>query len=163
MIRLKTSQGRLWAAFGADGFVVALHSQEDMGRAAVERGIITSGAARNGRQLAKRVSPYKEQPEPFRGVRDLRSDGSLMCQAFKAGKAGDWAEFPNNDKLSFWASVQVREFYSQMEQIDEDRRNIAQLVLLESTDFLKRIIVPVEGHGGVTLSYVCTHLPSIPA
>ena len=87
--------------------VGTFHSQEHMGRAAVERGI-KSGAARNGRQLAKRVSPYKEQPELFRGVRDLRSDGSLMCQAFQAGKAGDWAEFPNNDKLSFWASVQVR-------------------------------------------------------
>ena len=29
-------------------------------------------------------------------------------------------------------------------------------------DFLRRIIAPVDGMGGVTLSYVCTHCKSFP-
>ena len=35
-------------------------------------------------------------------------------------------------------------------------------VLLKSTDFLRRIIVLVEGQGGVTLSYVCPHCHRVP-
>ena len=43
--------------------------------------------------------------------------------------------------------------YNEVEQEDEDRQSIAQDILGKSTDFLKRIIVPVESQGGVTLSY----------
>ena len=37
-----------------------------------------------------------------------------------------------------------------------------QDILRKSTDFLRRIIVPVEGLGGVTLSYVCSHCLRVP-
>ena len=36
-------------------------------------------------------------------------------------------------------------------------RSLYRIFLRKSTDFLRRIIVPVEGQGGVTLSYVCPH------
>ena len=87
------------------------HSQENMGQAAVGRGI-KSGAARNGRQLANRVSPYKEQLELLRDVRDLQSDGSLIRQAFHCRKVGRPVGIPSHDKLRVWARVQVRECYS---------------------------------------------------
>ena len=51
----------------------------------------------------------------------------------------------------------MREGYNEVEQEDEDRQSIVQDILRESTDFLRRIIVPVEGQGGVTLSYVWSH------
>ena len=35
-------------------------------------------------------------------------------------------------------------------------------VLRKSTDFLMRIIAPVDGMGGVNLSYVCPHCNSFP-
>ena len=44
-----------------------------------------------------------------------------------------------------------------VEQDDEDRRRIAQQILLKSTDFLRRIMAPASGQGGITLSYVCPH------
>ena len=74
-----------------------------------------------------------------------------MRKAFKAGTAGDWADAMNSDRLNAWTSAKLRECYSEVESEDE------QLDLQKSTDFLKRIIVPVEGQGGVTLSYVCPH------
>ena len=48
----------------------------------------------------QRVSLFKEELELLREVRDLRFDGSLMRPAFSAGKAGDCADFFNNDKRS---------------------------------------------------------------
>ena len=41
--------------------------------------------------------------------------------------------------------------------MDEERKIIVQLILQKRKDFLRRIIVQVEGQGGVTLSFVCPH------
>ena len=38
-------------------------------------------------------------------------------------------------------------------QDDDQLKSIVQQIMLKSTDFLRRITVPVEGQGGVTLSY----------
>ena len=59
------------------------------------------------------------------------------------------------DKLNAWPSVKLRESYSEVEQKDEERKSIVQQILDKSTDFLRRVTVPVEGQGAVTLSYVC--------
>ena len=40
---------------------------------------------------------------------------------------------------------------------DDGRQSIAQEILLKNTCFLRRMIVPVEGQGGVTLSHMCPH------
>ena len=45
----------------------------------------------------------------------------------------------------------------QARQEDDQRKSIMQKVMQRSTDFLRRIIAPVQGQGGVTLSYVCPH------
>ena len=42
------------------------------------------------------------------------------------------------------------------------RLGIVQEILRKSTDFLRRIIAPVGGRGGVTLSYICPHCNSFP-
>ena len=45
---------------------------------------------------------------------------------------------------------------------DIGRFSIAQKIRGKSTDFLRRIIAPVDGMGGVTLSYVCPHCNCFP-
>ena len=40
--------------------------------------------------------------------------------------------------------------------------SIAQETIRTSTDILRRIIAPVDGTGGVTLSYVCPHCSCFP-
>ena len=85
-----------------------------------------------------------------------------MRQALKAGSSGDWAEFLKNDNLNAWSSAKLRESDSEVEREDEERKCIVQQILQKSTDFLRRIIVPVEGQGGVTLSYVCLRCHQCP-
>ena len=80
----------------------------------------------------------------LRAVRDWGLDGSLMRQALAPRKLGDWADFLENKKVSVWASVKVRECNSEVEQEDEHRKTIAQQIVHRSTDFLRRIIVPVR-------------------
>ena len=50
-----------------------------------------------------------------------------------------------------------RESCSEVVQEDVDRQSIVLEILLTSTDFLRRICVPVEGQGAVSMSYVCPH------
>ena len=45
---------------------------------------------------------------------------------------------------------------------DEGQKSIVQQILQKSTDFLRRIILPVEGPGRVTLSFVCPHRNGFP-
>ena len=40
--------------------------------------------------------------------------------------------------------------------------SIVQEIMLRSTDYLRRIIAPVGGQGGVTMSYLCPHCNSFP-
>ena len=70
--------------------------------------------------------------------------------------------FFENDRLSAWTSVKVRECHNEVEQEDDDRQSTAQQILQESTDFLRRFFVLVEGQGGVTLSYSCLHCHRYP-
>ena len=67
--------------------------------------------------------------------------------------------FLGSGKVSVWTSAKVREGDHEVEPEDEDRQSIVQDILRKSTDFLMRIIVPVEG---VTLSYVSPHCHRFP-
>ena len=103
--------------------------------------------------------PNTEELELLREVMDdLRFDGSLMRQPLAAGKLGDWAGFLEDEKLSVRASVKVRECHNEVEQEDEIRKTVAQQILQKNTDFLRRIIVPVEGQGGGLHCRVCAHI-----
>ena len=68
-------------------------------------------------------------------------------------------ELLGRNKRSIWTSAKVRECYSEVEQEDEGRVSIAQAILRKSTGFLRRITAPIDGVGGVTLSYVCHRIP----
>ena len=56
----------------------------------------------------------------------------------------------------------LKESYFQARQEDEQRKSIVQQVVPRSADFLRRIIVPVQVQGGVTLSYACLHCHGFP-
>ena len=45
--------------------------------------------------------------------------------------------------------MKVRDCYNQVEQEDDGRQSNVEDILRKSTDFLRRIIVPVDGPGGV--------------
>ena len=85
----------------------------------------------------------------------------IMRRAHYPGKSGNWEsyneEFQKDGTLSAWASFKVKECYEKVESEEKGRLSIAQDILRNSMDFLMRIIVPNDGVGGVTLSYVWTH------
>ena len=56
----------------------------------------------------------------------------------------------------------IREAYEKVAMDDIGRLGIVQEILRKSTDFLRRIIAPVDGMGGVTLSHVCPHCNCFP-
>ena len=56
----------------------------------------------------------------------------------------------------------MRECYNEVEAEDEGRLSIAQDILRNNTDFVRRIIAPNGGVGGITLSYVCPHCRCFP-
>ena len=49
-----------------------------------------------------------------------------------------------------------------MAKYEAERLNIVQGIMLKSTDFLRRIIAPAGGQGGVTLSYLCPNCTKFP-
>ena len=63
----------------------------------------------------------------------LPLEGPLMRPAYKASKTGDWAEFLRCDRLSAWSSVKLRECYCAVEQADEERKSMLQLIFQKST------------------------------
>ena len=73
----------------------------------------------------------------------------MVRKTIKAASGDDWSELTRSEGLNPWMTAKLwrgRE--------DDQRISIVQQVLQRSTDFLRRIIAPVEGQGGVALSYV---------
>ena len=65
-------------------------------------------------------------------------------------------------KSSVWASGAIRESYEKVVKEEAGRLGIVREILRKSTDFLWRIIAPVGGSGGGTLSYIWPHCNSFP-
>ena len=90
----------------------------------------------------------------------MRLEGTMIRQAMKAGKADDWSELLKSDNA--WTRVKIQECHNEVKQEDDERKSVVQHILQRSTDFLRRIIVPGGGHGGVPLSYVCPQCHRFP-
>ena len=65
-------------------------------------------------------------------------------------------------KASEWAFDRVEEAFEKVAQDEAEKVSIVQKIMLRSTDYLRRIIAPVGGQGGVTMSYLCPHCNSFP-
>ena len=58
----------------------------------------------------------------------------------------------------------LKEHVKHLKKVEKDEAGSMSVVqgILLRTDFLRRIISPVGGQGGVTLAYVCPHCNSLP-
>ena len=70
--------------------------------------------------------------------------------------------FRKKMKASEWASDRIKEAFEKVAQVEAEKVGTVQEIVLRSTDYLRRIIVPVGGQGGVTMSYLCPHCNSFP-
>ena len=65
-------------------------------------------------------------------------------------------------KASEWTLDRIKEAFEQVAQDEAENVSIVQEIMLRSTDYLRRIIAPVGGQGGVTMSFLCPHCNSFP-
>ena len=49
----------------------------------------------------------------------------------------------------------IKEAFELVAQDEAEKMSSVQEIMLKSTDYLRRIIAPVGGQGGVTMSYLC--------
>ena len=80
----------------------------------------------------------------------------IMRNSYIAMRDDSWEEIRNGcrekEKSSEWTLEQIREAYEKVAKEESGRLGIEQENLRKSTDFLRRIIAPVGGRRGVTLS-----------
>ena len=82
---------------------------------------------------------------------DLPVPGRISAESDEGGQADGWSETLDNDELNSWTVAKLKKSHYQARQEDDQRKSIVQRVVTKSTDFLRRIIAPVEGQGGYTV------------
>ena len=65
-------------------------------------------------------------------------------------------------KASDWAFDRIKEAFELIAQDEAEKMSIVQEIMLRSADYLRRIIAPVGGQGGVTMLYLCRNCNSFP-
>ena len=89
-----------------------------------------------------------------------------MKKGFTALKAGDWEEhkdiFRIYVKATEWAFDRIKEAFEKVTQNEAEKLSIVQEITIRSTDYLRCIIAPFGGQGGVTMSYLCPNCNSFP-
>ena len=60
--------------------------------------------------------------------------------------------YRDGEKSSEWTLERIREAYEKVARDEIRRMGVVQEILRKSTDILRRVIAPVGGKGGVTLS-----------
>ena len=65
-------------------------------------------------------------------------------------------------KASERAFDRIKESFDLVAQDEAEKMSIVQEIMLRSTGHLWRIIAPVGGQGGVTMSYLCPNCNSFP-
>ena len=65
-------------------------------------------------------------------------------------------------KATEWAFERIKEAFELAAQDEARMVSIVQEIMFKRTDYLRRVIAPVGGQGGVTMSYLCPHCNSFP-
>ena len=115
---------------------------------------------RSTRNVAAGVALHSSGASQKESGHRLQCPNSASC--VQCRKVGYWESFKEDfrekkGKISEWTFERLQEAYDKVASEDIDRLSIGQEILKKSTDFLRRIIAPVDGMGGATLSYVCPH------
>ena len=77
--------------------------------------------------------------------RNMQLPGTLVRKAIKAYRADDWSELMKSDEPNPWMMAKLKEICYQARQEDDQLKSFVQQIKQKSTDFLRRIIAPVEG------------------
>ena len=143
----------------------SFHHQKSMGKDEFS-GRRSRTTRRNARSVSART-PSKEVLEQVKRNADTDCNAQICAARAMQGSSGNWESFKEEfqkkkGKLSEWTLERLQEAYDKVASEDIGRLSIAQEILRKMTDFLRRIIAPVDGMGGVTMSHVCPHCSCFP-
>ena len=150
----------MWTIIAHEQFIRGTWKHFTLKRAEAKK--ILEGAARERQEGIQgqwqQASPFREVLEQARGNVDMGCSAQIMRGSFIATRDDSWEEFRKGmqrkrEKSSEWTLEKTREAYEKVA-----REDIGRLGTRKGTDFLRRIIAPVDGMGGVTLSY---NLPAL--
>ena len=112
---------------------------------------------RNTRSVATRISLQRSF-----GARQKQCRYRLQCpntapcvQCKEVGQLGELQRGMKERRKAEWTFERLQEAHDKVAMEDVGRLSIAWGISEKSTDFLRRIIAPVDGMAGVTWSYVC--------
>ena len=119
------------------------------------------------------LSPRKKQSKEVSRTVDEEKQAGIRGQWQQESSAGEYLEQVKcshdtdcNEpmkKKSFTASFdRIKEAFELVAQDEAEKMSMVHEIMLRSTDCLQRIIAPVGGQGGVTMSYLCPHCNSFP-
>ena len=91
------------------------------------------------------MPPHKEVLALLCDSRNLQLVGMMVRKAVKAELAVESSQLMRNEELNPWMMVTLMESWYQVKQEDDQRKSNVQQVSPKSTDFLRRLIPPVEG------------------
>ena len=103
-------------------------------------------------------SPAREYLEEVKCCHDTDWNESSVKKGFTACKNGTWEKMKSSDR----AFDRIKEAFELVALDETEKMSIAPKNMLRSTDYLRRIIAPVGGQGGVTMSYLCPKCNSFP-
>ena len=111
-------------------------------------------------------SPAREYLEQVKCSHGTDCKEPMMKKGFTALKNGTREEYKETSRkkmrASEWAFDSFKEAFELVAQDQAEKMSIVQEIMLRSTDYLRRIIAPVGGQGGVTMSHLCPHCNSFP-
>ena len=149
-----THRGKLWKIFESERFLHGMWKYFTFNKGIGKKGI--SGS----RSRKTRISDQRSLGASRKNA-DTDCNAQTMRRAYNAKKLGEWESFKENcrkeGKLCQWTFQRLQEANERVAVEDTGRLSVAQEIRGKSTDFSRRIIAPMSGMGGVTLSHVCLH------
>ena len=114
------------------------------------------------RERQEGIQGQWQQASSFREILEqVRGNAEMIRRGYLAMRDCSWKEFKERyweeEESPEWSVERIRDACEKV-----DAWALCRKYLRKSTDFLRRVIAPVGGMGGVTLSYNCPHCHRFP-
>ena len=162
----KAHRCRLWKIFGSEQFLRGMWRCFTFTRAWARKIPADATQAKQEGIQGQWQDESLFKVEQVKRSADTDCNAQMMRRAYNAKQLDNWGSFKEEcrkeGQLCEWTIERLQEAYDKVALEDIGRLSIAEDILRKSMDFLRRIIAPVDGMGGVTLSHVCPHCSCFP-
>ena len=160
----KAHRRRLWSMLGKDQYIREIWEYHSCVRSKAKK--FREDAEKEKLEGIQgqwqRESPAMAYLEQVKCCKDIDCTPRMMKQAFLALKGegtGEYTKISSESKRKPRNGLLTEQRKSSRRRKKDEARKLStvQEIMLRSTDYLRRIIAPAGGQGGVTMSYLCPH------